>query len=182
MSAAPAGKTLWGIVAAFSSADDLIRGAKVVRDAGYTKWDAHAPFPVHGLDDAMGVKPTILPWLVLGAGLTGCGLGFLMQWWMNGHDYKLIIAGKPFNSFTSDIPVMFEVTILFAALTTFFGMMALNKLPELAHPLFKNRGFRRVTSDAFYISVEANDPRFDVAETEALLRRAGGTTVEWIEG
>jgi len=126
-------KNAWGLIAEFSSADDLIRGAREVREAGFTKWDAHTPYPVHGLDEAMGIRKTVLPWLVLGAGVTGCVLGYVMQWWMNGVDYKLIVGGKPFNSVPSDIPVIFEVTVLLSSLTAFFSMLGLNRLPELAH-------------------------------------------------
>lgn len=174
-------RNLWGLVAEFHSPDDLIRGATAVRDAGYTKWDAHAPFPVHGLDDAMGIRPTLLPWLVLGAGIAGCSLGFLMQWWMNAVDYRFIIGGKPFNSLPTDIPVMFELTVLFAALTAFAAMITLNGLPRLAHPLLRIARFRHVTDDAFFISIEAADPRFDVAETERLLIASGGAAVLWVE-
>jgi hypothetical protein len=171
----------WGVIAEFRSADELVAGAAKVREAGFTKWDAHAPFAVHGLDDAMGIKPTILPWIVLGAGVTGCVAGYVMQWWMNGVDYKIIVGGKPFNSIPSDIPVIFEVTVLLASLTAFFAMLGLNRLPELAHPLFRNASFRRATSHAFFISVEAQDPRFDAEGTERLLREAGCTRLEWIE-
>jgi len=174
-------KNAWGLIAEFSSADDLIRGAREVREAGFTKWDAHTPYPVHGLDEAMGIRKTVLPWLVLGAGVTGCVLGYVMQWWMNGVDYKLIVGGKPFNSVPSDIPVIFEVTVLLSSLTAFFSMLGLNRLPELAHPLFRNASFRRATSHAFFISVEAADPRFDAERTERLLRESGCTRVEWIE-
>lgn len=174
-------KQLWGILAEFRSPDDLIRASERVRDAGYTQWDAHAPFPVHGLDDAMGIKPTILPWIVLGAGLTGVSLGFLMQWWMNAVDYKIIVAGKPFNSFPSNVPIMFESMVLLSALTAFFSMLALNGLPRFAHPLFGKSRFRKATTDGFFISIEASDPRFDVEETEELLRKVGGVQVEWVE-
>jgi hypothetical protein len=171
----------WGVIAEFRSAEDLIAGARKVRDAGFTRWDAHAPFAVHGLDEAMGIRPTVLPWLVLGAGATGCVLAYVMQWWMNGVNYRLIIGGKPFNSIPSDIPVIFEVTVLLASLTAFFAMVLLNRLPEWAHPLFRNASFRKTTSHAFFISVEAADPKFDAEATERLLRSAGSTRVEWIE-
>lgn len=174
-------KRLWGVLAEFRSADDLITGARRVREAGYTRWDAHSPFAVHGLDEAMGIKRTILPWLVFGAGAAGTLGGFAMQYWMNAVDYKLIIGGKPFNSFPSNVPVIFEVTVLLASMAAFFAMLGLNKLPELAHPLFRNASFRRATSHAFFISVEAADPRFDAQATERFLREAGGTRVEWIE-
>src|SRR5262245_55669026 len=114
---------LWGLLAEFDSPQGLVQAAARVRDAGYTKWDAHTPFPVHGLDDAMGVKPTRLPFLVLGAGMIGAASGLLMQWWMNAVDYPLIISGKPFNSIPADIPVTFELTVLLASLTAFLGML-----------------------------------------------------------
>ena len=175
------GRELWGVLAEFRTADDLVRAAQSVRESGFTKWDAHSPYPVHGLDGAMGIQPTILSWLVLGAGATGALAGFVMQYWMNAVDYKLIIGGKPFNSFPSNVPVIFEVTVLLASLAAFFAMLGLNKLPELAHPLFRNASFRRATSHAFFISVEAADPRFDAQATERLLREAGSTRVERIE-
>jgi hypothetical protein len=160
---------LWGLLAEFATPQDLVRAAAAVRDAGYTNWDAHTPFPVHGLDDAMGVRPTRLPYLVLGAGIVGCTSGLIMQWWMNAVDYPLIISGKPFNSLPANIPVAFELTVLLASLTAFIGMLALNALPRFHHPLFANAAFRRVTTDRFFLVIEAKDPRFDRVTTEELL-------------
>ena len=182
MSAARADQgKLWGLLAEFSSPQDLVRAAARVRDAGYTKWDAHTPFPVHGLDGAMGVKTTRLPYLVFAAGATGTTCGLLMQWWMNAVDYPIIISGKPFNSLPADIPVTFELTVLLASLTAFIGMLVLNALPRFHHPLFKNSHFRRVTTDAFFIAIEAEDPRFDLAKTEQLLVSERATRVSPIE-
>jgi hypothetical protein len=160
---------LWGLLAEFASPEDLVRAASRVRDAGYTKWDAHTPFPVHGLDDAMGLRPTRLPYLVLAAGIVGATAGLLMQWWMNAVDYPLIISGKPFNSIPADIPVTFELTVLLASLTAFIGMLAANALPRFHHPLFANAAFRRATTDRFFLAIEAKDPRFDRVTTEKLL-------------
>lgn len=182
MSAPAPERNLWGLLAEFASPDDLRRAAREMRDAGLTRWDAHAPFPVHGLDEAMGIRATRLPWLVLGAGVTGCSGGILMQWWMNAVSYPIIISGKPFFSLPANIPVAFELTILLAALTAFVGMLVANGLPRFHHPLFRDARFRRATNDAFFVSVEAADPRFDVEETEQILRRAGAVRVEWIEG
>ena len=173
---------LWGLLAEFASPQDLIRAAARVRDAGYTKWDAHTPFPVHGLDGAMGIKTTRLPFLVFGAGITGTTCGLLMQWWMNAVDYPIIISGKPFNSLPADIPVTFELTVLLASLTAFIGMLVLNALPRFHHPLFKNSHFRRVTTDAFFLAIEAADPRFDLAKTEQLLVSERATRVFPVEG
>lgn len=179
--AAASGRPLWGLVAEFASAGELTHAATRVRDAGYVKWDAYSPFPVHGLDDAMGVRPTRLPWFVLGAGIAGCGGGILMQWWMNAVDYKLIISGKPFFSLPADIPVAFELTILLAATTAFLGMLVFNELPRFHHPLFASARFRRATTDAFFIAVEASDPRFEAEAVERLLRGAGCVRIERVE-
>lgn len=176
-----AGKgNLWGVVAEFATPEELIEAAARVRDAGYRKWDCHTPFPVHGLDGAMGIRPTKLPWFVLAAGLTGCLGGVVMQWWMNAVDYPIIISGKPHWSFPANIPVAFELTILLAALTAFGLMMVFNGLPQWSHPLFRNERFLRATNDRFFLSIEAADARFDVEKTDALLREAGSRNVEWV--
>ena len=171
----------WGLLAEYRGPDALVAAAARVRDGGYKRWDAHTPFPVHGLDSAMGIQTTRLPWLVLGAGITGCAGGLLMQWWMNAIAYPLIISGKPFNSLPASIPVAFELTILLAALTAFGGMILGNRLPQLHHPLFASRDFARSTTDAFFIAVEADDPKFDLAATEALLRETGAVRVVRVE-
>jgi len=169
---------LWGYVARFDSVEALLTAAERMRDAGFTHWDAHTPFPVHGLNDAMGLKPTRLPWLVFGAGVAGATLGIALQWWTNAFDYRFIISGKPFWSLPANIPVAFELTILFSALAAFLGMLVFNDLPRWYHALFTNRAFRRATADAFFISIEADDPRFDARHTRALLEELGGTGVE----
>lgn len=174
-------KQVWGLLAEFKTPHELVRAAASVRDAGYKKWDAHTPFPVHGLDDAMGIRPTRIPLLVLAAGLFGGGGGLLMQWWMNAVDYPIIISGKPFNSLPADIPVTFELTVLLASLTAFFGMLIANGLPKFHRPVFANRSFRRVTTDAFFLAIEAADPRFDLAGTERLLASLNATRVVAIE-
>lgn len=173
---------MWGLVAEFSTPDQLIEAAARVREAGYKKWDCHTPFPVHGLDGAMGIRPTKLPWFVLVAGLAGCTGGILMQWWMNAIDYPIIISGKPHWSLPANIPVAFEMTILFAALTAFGLMMVFNGLPQWSHPLLRTERFRRATNDRFFLSIEAADPRFDAEKTETLLRDAGSQNVEWVRG
>jgi hypothetical protein len=173
---------LWGFLVEFESVDALIEGARKVRDAGYTNWDAHSPFPVHGLDPAMGIRPTKLPFFVFGGGLTGGGLGLLMQWWMNAVNYPFISSGKPFFSLPANIPVMFELTVLFAAFGAFIGMLIFNRLPEHYHPLFNSERFRRVTTDRFFISIEAKDPRFDRKETWKFMKTLGGSHLEEVQG
>jgi len=172
---------LYGYLAEFGVVEELIAGAKKVRDAGYTRWDAHTPFPVHGLDDAMGIEPSRLPFFVFGAGALGAAAGLALQWWTNAFDYKLIISGKPFFSIPANIPVTFEITVLASALAAFFGMLVFNDLPMWYHALFRSERFRRATSDRFFLSIEARDPLFDRQETRALLESLPGATVEEVE-
>ncbi|NLX94970.1 MAG: DUF3341 domain-containing protein [Rhodopirellula sp.] len=174
----PEDSAVAALVAEFSGPDELIEAASQVRDAGYRHWDTHAPYPVHGMDRAMGIRPTILPWLVLGGGLLGASVALLMQWWMNAVDYPYIISGKPLFSLPAFIPVTFELIVLFAALTAFVGVLALNQLPQLWHPVFQSRRFERMTSDGFFLSIEARDAMFDEAGTRALLESAGAVAVE----
>ena len=172
---------LYGFLIEFDDPDNLVAAAEKVRDAGYTRWDAHTPFPLHGLDSAMGIRQTILPWIVFCAGLAGLTCGLLLQWWTNAIDYPFIISGKPLFSLPANIPVIFEVTVLFSAVAAFLSMLALNRLPELYHPTLKNERFRRVTMDRFFITVEADDPRFDRKETWDFLASLDGNAVEALE-
>jgi hypothetical protein len=172
---------LYGYLVAFDKVDVLLKGARVVRDAGYTRWDAHSPFVLHRLDAAMGVKKTVLPYIVFLGGLTGTIAGILLQWWTNAVDYPFWISGKPLFSLPANIPIAFETTVLFAAITALVGMLALNGLPRLSHPLFSNRAFKRATDDTFFISIETADPLFDPVETRRLLEEISGREVEEIE-
>ena len=126
-------------------------------------------------------KYTKLPLLVLGGGLTGLGLALLMQWWMNAHNYPLLISGKPIFSLPANIPITFELTILFAALCTFVGMLVFNSLPQYHHPLFQSERFRRATQDRFFITIEASDPKFEEARVRSFLEQLGSVQVERIE-
>jgi len=152
-----------------------------VRDAGYTKWDSHTPFPVHGLPKAMGLKPSKLAWIVLACGLTGAAGAMLLQWWTHAVDYKYIISAKPYFSWPAFIPITFEVMVLFSAFGAVFGMLGLNRLPQYYHPLFRSERFERVTDDGFFISIEARDPEFSPEETRALLEACGAVNVEEVE-
>ena len=171
----------YGLLAEFATPAELMRAAVGVRDAGYTRWDCHTPFPVHGLDRAMGLPDTRLPWLVLGGGIAGAGLGLWLQWWTNAHDYPLLVSGKPLWSIPANIPVMFELTILLAALSAVAALFLFNRLPRFYHPVFQSERFRRATNDRFFVAIEAADPRFDPQRTERLLRDLGSAHVEWLE-
>jgi hypothetical protein len=172
---------LFGLLAEYESPGRLLDAARKVRDAGFKSWDCHSPFPVHGLDRAMGMRDTRLPWLVLGGGLTGLTVALLMQWWMNAVDYPYWISGKPLFSLPANIPVAFELTVLLSAGAAFVGLFLFNRLPQFYHPTLNSQRFRRVTSDRFFITIEAADPRFDASRVEKLLRDTGCTHIERLE-
>lgn len=171
----------YGLLAEFKNEDEIMAAAKEVRAAGFQHWDCHVPYPVHGLDKAMGVKNTILPWIVLAGGLTGATLGYSMQYWMNAIDYPMLISGKPMHSGPSQIPVTFELTILFSAFGAFFGSMALNVLPKFYSPLFRSERFRRATSDRFFVCIEARDSQYSEGKTRDFLQSLGAVHVETVE-
>ncbi len=171
----------WGLLAQYESAADIYKACEKVRDAGYSKWDAHTPFPVHGLDKAMGDKPSPLPWMVLGGGLTGGTFAMSFMIWVNAFDYPLNIGGKPLASVPAFIPVTFELTVLFSVFACFFGLWFLCRLPQLFHPAFANKAFARVTDDKFFIIIEAADSKFDKSNTRTLLEQTGATLIEEVE-
>jgi hypothetical protein len=172
---------LVGVLAEFDNVDKVVRAAQMVRRAGFTRWDVHTPFPIHGIDYAMGIKPTILPWIVLVMGITGLLSGLGIQWYANAYAYQFVISGKPMWSLPANIPVIFECTVLFSAYTAVFGMIALNKLPMLYNPVFKIDRFRRATQDRFFVAIDAADPRFDEARVTEFLTRLGALAVERVE-
>lgn len=175
------GEAIHGILASFATPADLYHAAEKVRDQGYTKWDTYSPFPVHGMEDAMGFPRTKLPVLVACIGLSGAGLGFLMQWWMSTEGYQLVTQGKPYASWQAFVPVTFELGILFSAFTALIGMLALNGLPRHHHPLLRKERFLSSSDDGFFVCVEAADPKFDPDRTRALLEQAGATSIELVE-
>ena len=168
------------LLAEFDSPAACMHGAEKLRDGGYKVFDAHTPFPVHGMDRAMGLADSKLGWIVLACGLSGTFLAWLMMYWMNGVDYPIVIGGKPPGTLPSMIPIMFEVTVLFSALSAVFGMLGLNKLPRHHHPLFNSERFKAFSDDKFFLSVEAEDPKFDVNRTRALLESAKASAVELV--
>lgn len=170
-----------GLLAEFSNPGDLVEAVESVRRAGYTQIDTFSPFPIHGMDRAMGLSPSKLGYLVIGGGLTGCALAFLMQWWMGAVDYPLNISGKPFFAVEPSVPIAFELTILFSALAAVGGMFALNGLPKPYNPLFYSQRFARATDDGFFLQIAANDKQFDRPATAALLRDHGALGVEYVD-
>lgn len=182
----------WGLMAEYDDVGSLIAAAEQVRDAGYTHWDCHTPFPVHGLDRAMGMKKTILPWIVLGAALTGIATAILLQFYVNSPitatawtgilgSYPMVFSGKPYWSLPANVPIIFELTVLFSALTTFSCVWLLNGLPMFYHPTSNNARFRKVTDDKFFIVIEAKDSKFHLKNTAELLLTTHSAAVEEIK-
>ena len=179
--AAVAATSAAGILAEFSSPEKLVEAARLAMALGYTVLDASSPFPVHGLDEAIGMKQSKLQLITIGGAIAGAGTGLLLQWWMVTIDYPEILSGKPYFSLPAFIPIIFELTILFAALSTFIGMLALGGLPKYNHALFGNKRFGRATADKFFLYVDAKDPKFDLVKTADFLDSIGADAVEVVE-
>lgn len=172
----------WGALAEFGSPEALLRAAREVREAGYERFDAHSPFPVHGLERAMRLKTSPVPWFVLILGLGGAAAGMLMQWWVSAEAYPLVVSGKPLFSWPAFVPIMFECGVLGGALGAVFGFLAMTRLPRHHHPLFESTRFERMGDDAFFLSIESEDPEFDRERTLERLAELGAVHVELIEG
>jgi hypothetical protein len=185
-SAAPIGKRTKPALylAEYESTAAVIHAAEKVRDAGYTKWDTHTPFPIHGMDKAMGLPDSKLGLLVFPIALLGTLTAFSMMHWMNGVDYPLVIGGKPPGApgtLPSMVPIMFELTILFTAFGTVLGMFHLNKIPRHHHPIFNSDAFARFSNDRFFLSIEVDDPKFNVEKTKKLLESTHPASLELVE-
>ncbi len=160
---------LYGIMAEFDTPTQLVDAARVVRDAGYTKTDAFSPFPLHEIDEALGIKRSILPYLIFTGGITGLLSGFALEYYVHVIDWQIIVGGRPAFSLPAFIPPMFELTILFAAFTAVFGMLFLNGLPAPYHPVFNVPRFALATREKFFLLIESEDARYDYAETKSLM-------------
>jgi hypothetical protein len=159
----------YGLMAEFESAQALVDAAHKVRAAGYTRADAYSPFPIHGLAEALGFRERHVAPIVLGAGITGALAGYGLEYWTRVIAFPLNIGGRPLHSWVSFIPPAFETTILFAAFSAVIGMIALNGLPQPYHPVFNVPRFDRASQDAFFLAIEASDPKFDEAATRQFL-------------
>lgn len=168
----------FGLLAEFEDPETLMHACAKVRDAGFTCWDAHTPFPVHGLDKAMGLKRSMVSGFVLVLGLSGAAAGMLLQYWTSALDYPVVISGKPFFSWPAFVPIMFECGVLGGAIGAVLGMLLLGGLPRHHHPLFNSETFSRVSDDAFFISIEAQDPKYDAEKTHAFLDEIGAQSIE----
>jgi len=172
----------YAIAAQFSSAAELYHAAEKVRDQGYRFWDVFSPFPIHGMDQAMGLGRSFLSKLVFLGGLTGALTGLGLTWIPSSILYPLIVQGKPvdFFSIPAYFPIIFELVILFSALTAVYGMLILNGLPRWHHPMFNWDRFSQVSADGFFLAIEVRDPTFDERRTRELLENAGAQHITMI--
>jgi hypothetical protein len=181
MSAATDKPKPFGLLAEFETAAEIKAAAATVRKAGYQRWDVFTPFPIHGMDDAMGLRDSRVGWFTFLGGVTGFTLGMTMIWFMNGFDYPLVVGGKPLFSPVYAFPVSYELTILLGAIGSLVGMLLTNRLPRWHNPLFNSARFQRATHDRFFILIECRDPKFSEKTARQLLERAGSRHVEMVE-
>lgn len=165
---------LYGLMAEFSEPEALLRAAERTNEAGYRRFDAYAPWPVEGLAEAVGLPRNRVALLTLLGGMAGGLTGFGMQWFAAASDYPIDVAGRPFFSWPAFVPITFELTVLFGGLTAAFGMLALNGLPRLHHPVFYLPAFARASKDRFFLCIEAQDKKFALEETRAFLAAQSG--------
>lgn len=162
---------LYGLMAEFDSPDTLKEAAVKAYEAGYRKMDAYTPFPIEGLDDALGFKPSRLSLIVLIGGLAGVALGYGLQYFISVIDYPVMVGGKPLHSWPAFIPVTYELMILSASIAAVVGMLALNGLPMPYHPVFNAPRFDLASNDRFFLCIESEDPKFDREKTKQFLEQ-----------
>src|SRR4030081_2905863 len=175
----PSGNKVYGIGAEYPSAAALYEAAKHVRDAGFKRWDVHSPFPIHGMDDAMGLGKSWLSAVVLIGGITGLLTAIVLEFGPSSFIYPLIVHGKPvdWRTVPAFFPIMFELTILFSAFAAFFAVLIMNGLPRWYHPVFNWRRFSRATNAVFFLTTDPGMPPFTEREARELLEQSGGRHV-----
>lgn len=173
---------LYGVLAEFRNPKELVDISRLVNRSGYKKFDTFSPFPIHGIDKAMGLQKSKLGWIVFVHGLLGFTGAITMIYWMSVVDYPLNISGKTLMNIPAWVPVTFELTILLSAFGAVFGMFFLNGLPRLNHPLFTSENFKKATDDGFFICIESDDPQFEKEKVQKLLKDAGAQNIEDIYG
>lgn len=173
--------SIYGLMAEFESPETLLEAARRAFAAGFRRMDAYSPFPVEGLAEAIGFHRSRVPLIVLIGGIVGCLGGFYLQYWVSVIDYPINVGGRPLNSWPSFIPVTFEMTILVAALSAFFGVLALNGLPMPYHPVFNVERFELASRNRFFLCIEAIDAQFDAEGTRKFLEEVGSQGVYEVE-
>jgi len=172
---------VWGIAAEFEEPDELIECARRARLEGYTRMDAYTPMPVEGLSEAIGFRNKQMPALMFLGGLLGGTSGYFMEWFANTQSYPLNLGGRPYHTWPNFIVITFECTVLACALTGVFGMIILNGLPTLYHPIFNTPNFDRASQDRFFFAIEARDKNFELEKTLAFMKAQGAVNVSIVE-
>jgi len=171
----------YGVVGDFDTPEDLLRAIRTLRVAGFTKMEAYTPFPIHGIDEALGEPRSPLGRVVIVAALFGLASAIALQWWTGAVDYKLVIAGKPLFALEPSVPIMFELSVLFGAFGALFGMFHLNRMPTYYHAFFNYSRSEGASNDRFLLAVEAADPQFRGEELKTLLDSLGSRHSELVE-
>lgn len=181
---------VFGLMAEYSDVTSVFNAAKRVRDAGFTKWDVGCPFPIHDMDEAMGLKPSKVAWPMGFGALSGVTIALVMQGWTSAgwtlpigwlSGYQINTAAKPLFAWEQFLPVTFELGVLLSSFGALFGMLMINRLPMWYHPLMKKDRYLRVGDDKFFISIESKDPKYDEAQVRQLLESTGAAAVEVVE-
>ena len=173
---------VYAAIGEFETPEALLEAGRKIHQMGYTSLDAMTPFPVHGIEKAIGIPPSKLGWIVIWFSILGAATALGLIYYVGAISYPLVIGGKPFFDFTFSIPVTFELTILFSAFASLISMLALNGLPRLYHPAFKYSQIHRASDDRFLLVIEANDPKFNAQKSASDLRSVGAASVEVVEG
>ena len=172
---------IYGLLAEFKTAKSLLNATEAVKNDGYTNFDCHTPFPVHGLDEAMGLNRSIIGYIVGIGCVAGAAGGLLLQWWASSIAYPIVISGKPFFSWQAYMIITFVLMVLGGAFSALIGMFHLNRMPTFHHSLFNSENFKKASDDAFFISIESKDPMFDLEGTKAFLKSLDSIHIEEVE-
>jgi hypothetical protein len=177
MASATVSPGVYGVIAEFEHAEDLLAATKRAYSEGFRKMDAYSPFPVHGLADALGPEDHRIKWIIFFGGIAGACAGVGLEYWVSAIAYPHNVGGKPYWSWPLFVPVAYECLILFASIGAVFGMLALNGLPRPHHPIFGAKRFELASQDRFFLCIEATDPKFDAKEVAQFLQSTGASDV-----
>ena len=174
-------KQIYGLLAEFKNPADLLHAAEKVKENGYLDYDCFSPFPIHGLDEAMGLSRSVVGYIVGIGCIVGASAGLGLQYWASTIEYPMIISGKPLFSWQAYMIITFVLMVLGGAFSALLGMFHLNKIPTFHHPLFNSENFKKVTDDGFFIVIESKDPEYNMEDTKLFLKDIGGYNIEEVE-